>query len=50
MKQVKVLIQIPVTVKQQLDALRAQGTTTSGLIRHLLEEHFTPIPAAKKGR
>ena len=44
MKQVKVLIQLPVTVKAQLDALRTQGYTVSGYIRSVLEREF------KKGR
>ena len=26
------------------------GTTASGFIRHLLEQHFNPITAVKKGR
>jgi mannitol/fructose-specific phosphotransferase system IIA component len=44
MKQVKVLIQIPATVKQQLDALRSQGYTINGYIRSLIERDL------KKGR
>lgn len=44
MKQVKVLIQIPATVKQQLDALRTQGYTINGYIRSLIERDL------KKGR
>lgn len=45
MKPVKVLIQIPSTVKQQLDALRSsQGVTMSGYIRSLIERDL------KKGR
>ena len=50
MKLTRMNISIPVPLKAQLDALRANGTTASGLIRHLLEEHFHPIPSAKKGR
>jgi hypothetical protein len=50
MKMVRMMINVPVSLKTKLDALRKQGTTASGLIRHLLEAHFTPIPAAKKGR
>jgi hypothetical protein len=51
MKMVRLLIQVPVPIKTKLDALRARGTTTSGLIRHLLEAHFTThMAAAKKGR
>ena len=37
MKSVKVLIQMPATVKQQLDALRTQGYTINGYIRSLIE-------------
>ena len=44
MKPVKVLIQIPATVKQQLDALRTQGYTINGYIRSLIERDL------KKGR
>jgi hypothetical protein len=50
MTMVRLNIQLPLPLKAKLDAMRAQGTTASGLIRHLLEEHFTPISAAKKGR
>ncbi len=41
---VKILIQIPMTIKQQLDALRTQGYTVSGYIRSLIERDL------KKGR
>ena len=44
MKQVKVLIQLPASLKAQLDALRTQGYTINGFIRSLLEREF------KKGR
>ncbi len=44
MKQVKVLIQVPATIKQQLDALRTQGYTINGYIRSLIERDL------KKGR
>jgi hypothetical protein len=50
MKMVRLLIQVPAPIKARLDAVRREGTTASGLIRHLLEAHFTPIAAAKKGR
>lgn len=50
MKMVRLLIQVPEPIKARLDALRQEGTTASGFIRHLLEQHFYPIPAAKKGR
>ena len=44
MEQVKVLIQIPVTVKKQLDVLRTEGYTMSGYVRSLIERDL------KKGR
>jgi hypothetical protein len=40
MKQTKVLIQLPLTIKKQLDALRSQGYTVSGYIRGLIERDF----------
>ncbi len=40
MEMVKLLVQIPKPLKAKLDALRATGTTASGLIRHLLNQHF----------
>jgi hypothetical protein len=48
MESVKLMIQIPKPIKAKLDALRATGTTASGLIRHLLTQHFNQ--PAKKGR
>lgn len=41
---VRILIQVPQSLKAQLDALRANGTTTSGYIRSLVEREL------KKGR
>jgi len=49
MKMVRLLIQVPGPLKAKLDALRKQGTTASGFIRHLIEREFTQAPA-KKGR
>jgi len=49
MKMVRLLIQVPKPLKAKLDALRTQGTTASGFIRHLLEREFTQAHA-KKGR
>ena len=39
-------IQLPKTLKAKLDALRKQGTTASGFIRNLLEQHFKGRKAA----
>ena len=44
MKQTKVLVQLPLSLKWQLDALRTQGYTVSGYIRSLIERDL------KKGR
>jgi metal-responsive CopG/Arc/MetJ family transcriptional regulator len=41
MKMKRLNIQIPKPLKAKLDALRTQGTTASGLIRHLLAQHFS---------
>lgn len=40
MKTIRMNISIPVTLKAKLNAQRKSGTTVSGLIRHLLEQHF----------
>ena len=51
MKMVRMLIQVPEPLKARLDALRLEGTTASGLIRHLLETHFNQAQAmGRKGR
>lgn len=50
MKMVRLLIQVSAPIKARLDALRQEGTTASGLIRHLLAAHFTPMTTPKKGR
>ncbi len=41
MKQTKILIQLPVTLKAQLDALRLKGFTISGYIRSSGGSGFT---------
>lgn len=51
MKMIRMLIQVPEPIKARLDAVRREGTTASGLIRHLLEEHFNQAPmVSRKGR
>lgn len=47
---VRIVIQVPTTVKAKLDAQRKLGTTASGLIRHLLENHFNGLAKGQKGR
>jgi hypothetical protein len=50
MKMVRMLIQVPQPIKARLDALRQEGTTASGFIRYLLEEHFKQAPVmGRKG-
>lgn len=51
-KMVRMLIQVPETVKAKLDAMRKEGYTASGYIRSLLERELThPAPAkGTKGR
>ena len=46
MKQVKMLIQIFLALKQKIDKERQRGTTAAGLIRHLLERYFNGKKAA----
>ena len=43
---IRMLIQVPKPLKAKLDAERRHGTTASGLIRHLLEQHFKGKKAA----
>ena len=51
MKMVKLLIQVPQPIKKRLDTMRTQGTTASGFIRYLLEEHFKQAPVmGRRGR
>ena len=47
---VRILIQVPQSLKAQLDALRAQGTTVSGYIRALLERELNQAPKQQKGQ
>jgi hypothetical protein len=51
MKMIRILIQLPQPLKAKLDALRTQGTTASGYIRHLLEQELHHVTAkGQKGR
>ncbi len=51
MKMVRMLIQVPEPIKARLDTLRQKGTTASGFIRHLLEQHFQQtMNVSQKGR
>ena len=51
MKMVKLLIQVPQPIKAKLDALRSQGYTAAGFIRHVLERELSqPTMKGRKGR
>ncbi len=50
MQMTRIQVQLPVTLKHKLESLQAHGTTASGFIRWLLEEHFKQAPTGKKGR
>ena len=51
MGMVKLLVHLPAPLKAKLDDLRSQGTTASGFIRWLLEEHFKQAQGTeRKGR
>lgn len=40
---VRIVIQLPVDLKAQLDNLKQQGYTTSGFIRAMLEREFAKM-------
>ena len=50
MKMVRMNIQIPLALKAKLDAMRANGTTSAGFIRALLERELKAVPKGQKGR
>jgi len=50
MKMVRMLIQVPEPIKAKLDALRTQGYTVSGYIRHLLERELESKGGKAHGR
>jgi metal-responsive CopG/Arc/MetJ family transcriptional regulator len=42
-KLVRIVIQLPVELKEQLDSLKHQGYTTSGFIRAMLERELAKV-------
>ncbi len=42
-KLVRIVVQLPVELKEQLDALKQQGYTTSGFIRATLERELNKL-------
>ena len=43
----RLIIQLPMNLKKQLDNVRQQGTSAAGLIRHLLNQHLNQTQAKK---
>ncbi len=50
MTMTRINIQLPSLLKAKLDALRTEGITAAGLIRHLLTQHFHQAHKGQKGR
>ena len=50
MKMTKILIQVPVSMKHKLDALRTQGYTVAGYVRAVLERELNKMDAQQKER
>jgi hypothetical protein len=51
MGMVRMIIQIPESLKAKLEALRSRGYTAAGFIRHLLERELNQPPEkGQKGR
>ena len=50
MKMERVVIQIPKPLKTKLDALRTQGYTAAGFIRHVLERELRHVSLGRKER
>ena len=48
MSNVRMIVQVPRPLKAKLEALRAEGTTASGLIRRLLNEFFSKSPKPER--
>ena len=49
MKMHRLIVELPMHLKKQLDNVRQQGTSAAGLIRHLLDQHFNQPQARKAG-
>ncbi len=50
METVRILVNVSKPMKAKLEALRGEGITASGLIRHLLDQHFNQAQKSQKGR
>ena len=50
MRMTRILIQVPVPLKQKLDALRGQGYTVAGYIRAVLVRELNKDTTTEKAR
>ena len=50
MKMTRILIQVPVSIKHKLDALRGQGYTVAGYIRAVLVRELGKTTTGQKAR
>ncbi len=50
MKMTRILIQVPVSIKHKLDALRGQGYSVAGYIRAVLERELNKPTTEPKAR
>jgi metal-responsive CopG/Arc/MetJ family transcriptional regulator len=50
MRMERVNVQLPAKLKAKIDALRSEGTSASGFIRHLIEREFRHSTTKQKGR
>lgn len=49
LRKARLLIQLPLALKQRLDSLKREGYTASGFIRALLEREFNQQASKRKG-
>jgi len=47
MRSIKILVSLPPALGEKLKAEKARGVSASGLVRYLLEKHFSSKKAAK---
>ena len=48
MRMTRILIQVPISMKHKLDALRGQGYTVAGYVRAVLERELGSVPTNPK--
>ncbi len=50
MRMTRILIQVPVSMKHKLDALRGEGYTVAGYVRAMLERELSKTTVGPKAR